>query len=373
MKKIGIVTFHASHNCGSMLQAYALQTFIKKTFGLESEIVDYSNLNQRRIYSILYKPKKIKHFFRNILNLFFYKLLKKHRDDYRNFSAKNFCLTAKSYSVPEEISNEKFNYTHVIAGSDQVWNVCAEDCDDVYFLSGMKNCVKIAYAVSLGATDISKQPRNDIYKSYINDFDFISVREKNAQKWIGKLYKKNQVDICVDPTLLFSKKEWEPLVGPREIEGKYIFWYAMTYKKDMRDIVLRISKETGLPVYVIDAKEWSRRSLYLHGIKVVKNGGPHSFLSLIKNAELVLTSSFHGSVFSAIFEKNFWYMNLRDEVTEDDRALFLLQQLGLEERYLMKNQILKRDLSEPVDYTEFSKIDSAKKYSAEFLKKSLEI
>ena len=75
------------------------------------------------------------------------------------------------------------------------------------------------------------------------------------------------MNICVDPTLLLSTDEWETITGEREIKGRYIFWYTMIYKKEISDIVQQVSKKYGMPVYVMDAKEWSRRALYLKGIK----------------------------------------------------------------------------------------------------------
>ena len=371
MRNIGIMTFHASHNCGSMLQAFALQRFLKTRLNESSEIINYSNENQQRIYSVLYRPKSIKQVLRNLLNLFFFKRLKKHFTDYNEFLAKNCILTKQSYSKISQLKEVSNSFSHVITGSDQVWNINAADCDYAYYLSEFSNCKKIAYAVSLGATNISEHPKKNELKKLINEFSHISVREQNAQKWVQNLYNQGDVNICADPTLLLDSEEWENLVGTREVQGKYIFWYAMTYKKEMQNIVLNISKQTGLPVYVIDAKEWSRRGLFLRGIKVAKNGGPSSFLSLIKNAELVLTSSFHGSIFSSIFRKNFWYLNLRDHVTQDDRSSFLLKQLGLENRFLMKSEILKQDLTKPIDYCGKFNINDLLAKSRNFLSEAL--
>ena len=175
------------------------------------------------------------------------------------------------------------------------------------------------------------------------------------------------VNICVDPTLLLSTDEWETITGEREIKGRYIFWYTMIYKKEISDIVQQVSKKYGMPVYVMDAKEWSRRALYLKGIKLAHNGGPSSYLSLVKNAEIVLTSSFHGTVFCNVFKKNFWYINIHDKDTNDDRASFLLSQLGLSDRYIRKSEVLKMDLMTLPVYPEKSPINSTVKESLEFL------
>lgn len=82
MKKIGIITFHASNNCGSMLQAYALQKVIQNRYKAVCEIIDFSNSEQKRMYSVLYKPKRMKDIFRNMLNLLFYRQIQRHNNDY---------------------------------------------------------------------------------------------------------------------------------------------------------------------------------------------------------------------------------------------------------------------------------------------------
>lgn len=350
-RKIGIITFHASYNCGSMLQAYALQKTIQRRYGALCEIINYSNPEQQRMYSILYKPRNIKDVFRNMLNLVFYYKIKKHCIDYEKFQKNNFHLSGTRIDSLKELQESNIDYDVYIAGSDQVWNINARDFDDAYFLPFVKSGTKVAYAVSLGATNPNHLNNRMTYAAYLESFNGISVREKNAQRWIGKLTNKN-ISICVDPTLLLPTDEWKKITGEREIKGKYIFWYTMVYKKEIREIVTKIGKKYHMPIYVLDAREWSRRALYLHGIKLADNGGPGSFLSLIKNAELIITSSFHGAVFSNIFKKNFWYINIHNKNTDDDRASFLLSQLGLQDRYIGTKEVLVKNLLSPPKYSE---------------------
>lgn len=351
MKKIGIITFHASYNCGSMLQAYALQKILQQKYGAECEIINFSNNEQKRMYSILYRPRKIKDVLRNVLNAFFYRQIKRHNDDYVGFMEENFHLSAAKYSSVEDLESANLEYDLYITGSDQVWNINAQDFDDAYFLPFAKKGIKIAYAVSLGATNPNNNKAKTKYAIYLKGFSGISVREKNAQKWIREL-TKSDVCICADPTLLLSPSEWDRITGEREVKGKYIFWYTMIYKKDICDIVTQIGKKYNMPIYVLDAKEWSRRGLYMQGIKLAKNGGPSSYLSMVKNAELIITSSFHGTVFCNVFRKNFWYINIHDQDSDDDRASFLLSQLGLQNRYIKKSEILETDLLVEPSYQE---------------------
>ena len=332
-----------------MLQAYALQEYISREFGCEVEIINFSNKAQQRVYSLLYLPFGLKDIARNILNLMFYLQLKRQYNDFNAFSREHFSLSAENFSTLPELENAKLPYDILITGSDQIWNINAQDCDCAYFLPFMTNVPKFAYAVSLGGTNIANSPNKEKYARYINQLTAVSVREKNAKTWVESISSKN-VDICVDPTLLVDSSFWDNMAGEREFKEKYIFWYTNVYRKDMRDIILAIGKKYNLPVYVINAKEWSRRALFLHGIKCAKNGGPKSFLSMIKNAEMVFTSSFHGSIFCNVFKKNFWHINVHNKTVDDDRAFFLLDQLGLSNRYINLNQILNYDLSKPPEY-----------------------
>lgn len=367
-KRIGIITFHSSYNCGSMLQAYALQNILENRYGAECEIIDFSNTEQKRMYSILYKPRRVKDIFRNLLNMVFYGKIKSHNTDYREFLNKQLVLSKEHYETVHDLTRAKFDYDLYIAGSDQVWNINAQDFDDAYFLPFAAAGKKLAYAVSLGATNpnLRCDEEKKKYKRYIDSFDAISVREGNAQKWIQELSGRS-VDICVDPTLLIEPLEWNKITGEREVRGKYIFWYTMIYRKDISRIVARIGKKYNMPVYVLDAKEWSRRGLYLQGIHLAKNGGPSAFLSLIKNAEIVITSSFHGSVFSSVFQKNFWYINIHDKDSDDDRAWFLLNQLGMKNRYVKAKDIMDKDLLEEAQMPQNPSIQEAVKDSYSFL------
>lgn len=365
-KKIGIITFHASYNCGSMLQAYALQKIIQRRYGALCEIINFSNPEQQRMYSVLFKPRTVKEVLRNILNFLFYFKIKRSYRDYKKFSDTNLQLSGKKINSLKELEEAALQYDVYITGSDQVWNINAQDFDDAYFLPFVKSGTKVAYAVSLGAADPNRSADKNKYAEYLNKFDGISVRERNAEKWLRKLTDKD-IKICLDPTLLFPVNEWDEITGEREAEGKYIFWYTMIYKKEICKIVTEAGKKYGMPVYVIDAKEWSRRALYLHGIKLARNGGPASFLSLVKNAEIVFTSSFHGAIFCNVFKKNFWYINIHSRDTGDDRASYLLSQLGMSERYVSVKELQEKNLLLQPSYPDKSVFRLASEMSLAFL------
>jgi len=367
-KMVGIMTFHASHNNGSMLQAYAFQKVLKDKFNLANEIIDFSNHNQQRMYSILYFPRTIKQVARIALNLLYYQKLNKRYNDYEEFSNKYLVLSSNRIKTTEGLSACDNRYDVVVCGSDQIWNTKAQDADKAYFLPFVKSSKKVAYAVSFGATNINTISDVDEYARFINNFSALSVREYNAKKWLEEL-TTIPVEITADPTLLLNTEDYLPLCSETGIKEKYIFWYTITYTKKSIEYILEVSKKLRLPIYIIDAKEWSRRNLMRYGIKLAPKGGPSSYLSCIKDAELVLTSSFHGTIFSVMFRKNFWYLKKINFDSKDDRASFLLTQLGLMDRFVNLVDVVNLNLSDEPNYAEVnSKIDELRERSMKFIR-----
>ena len=358
--KIGIITFHASHNCGSMLQAYALCKVLRDEYHQNAELIDFSNSGSRQMYSLWNN----KMFYRsgrpimnvlktNISNLFHYKAVKSVMDDYEDFSSKYLPKSKGTYKNTMPLKGIEQNYDMLISGGDQVWNICCTDADDAYFLSFAHNVKKAAYSPSLGAMNILKYAKNpNKYRKYLLDYDFLSVRELNGQKWLKELVGVD-VPIVPDPTLLLSADEWCKVLPVPEIEGKYIFNYAFSYGNEENNKILKqISDKYNLPVYIIDAKSYYRYNLEKkYGFKLYKQSGPLAFLGLMKNAELVLTQSFHGSLFAAKFNRCFWsYKNAVVRNPDDDRARCVLNQLGLIDRYQTFSDLLGMDLMQPINY-----------------------
>ena len=358
--KIGIITFHASHNCGSMLQAYALCKVLRDEYHQDAELIDFSNSGSRQMYSLWNN----KMFYRsgrpnmnvwktNVSNLFHYKAVKSVMNDYEAFSSKYLQKSKGTYKNTKQLKGIEQNYDMLLSGGDQVWNICCTDADDAYFLSFAHNVKKVAYSPSLGAMNILKYAKNpDKYRKYLLDYDFLSVRELNGQKWLKELVGED-VPIVPDPTLLLSADEWCKVLPVPQIEGKYIFNYAFSYGNEENNRILKqISDKYNLPVYIIDAKSYYRYNLEKkYGFKLYKQSGPLAFLGLMKNAELVLTQSFHGSLFAAKFNRCFWsYKNAVVRNPDDDRARCVLNQLGLIDRYQTFSDLLGMDLMQPVNY-----------------------
>ncbi len=331
-KKIGIITFHNSYNCGSMLQTYALQHIVKNDLNLPCEVIDFSNEGQRELYSVFCKCCSLKNIVKNIVIAPHQKKIRNDFLSYEEFKNKNFLLTPKSYCKMEELSDQ--GYSHVITGSDQVWNITIDDADDAYFLPWVKTAKKVAYSPSFGAKDIKKYSDNpEKYREYLNNFYGLSVRENNGQRWIKELIGK-EVPVLLDPTLLLSKEDYDEIASTKlKLPEKYIFYYSPGYQKDISRLVSKISKKYNLPVIAFNSKTFHTKGMnFLSDFKLPEIENPSTYLQLIKNAELVITTSFHGTVFSSIYKKKFWTVKNGGMFGDDDRVKTLIDTLHLNDR-----------------------------------------
>ena len=355
MKKIGILTFHKAHNYGAVLQAYALQ---KKTKGF---IIDYYCpyiYNQYKLFKPLRKniPKFILSFIKDIKN---YKINKKR---YINFE--------KVISSLPLISIDKINELSIlITGSDQVWNpdiTCG--LSDIYTLNFGSDCIKrISYAASIGNTENIEKFEKE-YKDKLSKLNKISVREESAKIELEKILFHKKINVVIDPTLLLTKKEWYNEIRNIKLENrKYILAYVVKKNDDYLNIVNKLSRETGLGVIHFEQKNLG----YENEIKNCYTYGPLEFVSLIKNAEYVVTTSFHATVFSIIFNKKFWVVPHK---TTGSRVTDLLTKLGISNRAVNTlEEFNKKVYNEAIDYDKVNKIlEKEREKSIKWLKDAIE-
>lgn len=371
MKKVGIITFHNSYNCGSMLESYAMQTIVDK-IGMNSEIINFSNSGQKELYNIMFKNNSIKKFIKNIILFPHKKRIGNSNFKYEEFKNKYFKLS-DSYNVIDELKDDL--YSTVIAGSDQIWNITIADADDAYFLPWVKNARKVAYAPSFGAKQIEKNASDeDIkkYKKYINDFDALSIRENNGKKWIKKLTGKD-VPVLLDPTLLLEKKDYEKIEASNaKYKEKYIFFYSPGFDSEICKYVKKISEKYNLKVITWSAKHYYIKNVKRFGFELPEYENPSMYLSLIKNAELVITTSYHGTIFSTIYKKKFITVKNGEMYGDDDRVITLLEQLNMMDRLIPHEFDEEFNYLEEIDYTEYEKkINELKEKSINYLKNNL--
>ena len=370
MKKIGVVTFHSPYNYGSSFQAYALQETVKKICNYECDykIINLRTANQKRMYSIDKDINLSTKIIRNFMLRDYDKKYKIKNQKFEDFINNQLDVT-QEYNSYEELEKANFDFDYYISGSDQLWNLRAFDFDWSYYLGFVHKGKKISYAASFGPKSIEFSDEEKLkVKRYINNYDNLSVREKGSYDNIYQLTGR-KAEINMDPTILLEKEEWNKLIPKKKnITEDYILYYSLGQDKENIKLVEKISNKMKLPVITT---RYSGRNELFTNFKRIYDVGPIEFLNLLNNAKIVLTTSFHGTIFSAILNKPFFSIN----ADKDYRRLTLLETIGLENRNINMEDIEKKlkDVFKMDFEKSNKKIQLEKEKSIKYLKNALDI
>jgi hypothetical protein len=312
--KIAGITWHGVDNFGSMLQAYALQKTIEK-IGVKHTYISYTK--KANVKYVLY------YYYRYLRSMIPW--LTERKDLFSRFHRKNIKATFRLFTQ-NTIHTTDEKYDGFICGSDQIW--APNVLDPTYMLDFVTDKTKkIAYAASIGLNDI---PQELIltYKSNLSSFSAISVREEKGQTLLAeKCSVESQV--VVDPTMLLKTEEWEKLEKQIHIDSSYVFCYFLSESNDYlsrNDIADSIGKSK---VYGVTTQKKPNPLM----INITEQVGPAEFLWLVDHAERVITDSFHGAVFSVIFNKKFTLCSRfdpKDPVCQNSRIEQLCKMLNIE-------------------------------------------
>ncbi|WP_338432718.1 polysaccharide pyruvyl transferase family protein [Clostridium tyrobutyricum] len=374
MKQIGIITFHASHNYGSVLQAYALENIIIELINCNCEIINFAIPQQSEMYSLFNKNNTLKNICKNILTILYkYKVRKSRIDSFNKFINYVLRLSDKKYISISQLEQDKLKYDTIICGSDQIWNIDIKDFDYSYFLPFIKNVKKIAYAPSFGGDNpIRDVKTKSVITNYLKDFYALSVRENKGKKILKQLTSK-EINVVLDPTLLLTSKDWDTICSDRIINKDYIFFYSIDYNKDVVTMVKKISIKLNLPVIILFTMTSTFKTIF-SGFEVAKQESPSDFISLIKYARLVLSNSFHGNVFSIIYRKPFYILRgtYNGKINTDNRLTTLLKKFNINNREININIIDSFNISLNMDYSDSEQyIEKERKKSIEYLLNSI--
>ena len=337
MKIVGIVSCYFKNNYGSMLQAYATKKVLdnnnipNETINIDGNI-DFKKGKRKYYFSQLFNFNFIKSKFGMIKMKFDTKLKKELRKNvsirnikYKEFRREiNLSRSSNTYMELTKLAEER--YSDVLLGSDQLWlpvNVVA----DYYTLNWVPDGInKISYSTSFGVSKIPKK-YNDLYIKFLKRINHLSVREDTGVKIVKNLTNMEAKLVC-DPTILLTKEEWDEIaIRERLIKDKYILCYFLGKNIEHRKFAERLKEKTGYKIVSLNhADEYVKYSdkfcdLALYDI------GPKEWINLIKNAEYVCTDSFHGTVFSLIYNKlffNFRRYNSNSNVSTNSRLDSLL-------------------------------------------------
>lgn len=328
--KIGIITYHNAYNYGSMLQAYALNFFLRRQ-GFDVQTIDYRPQSQDRNRKLFEPVKSGMSLARNLHSLWYLRSGCRKRARFDTFFREEVPSSPR-FRTREELQKQRLAYDWFVCGSDQIWNQNCRGFDTSYlldFVGDKKNC--IAYAASTGGIPLSAYQEQQL-QHFILDYKAISMRETS-----GCLVVKKTVDRVVppvlDPTCLLAREDWEALLPKHgNVPSRpYIFCYFIGHVPGMRQWAQVLREKTGYELVVVNR---SLRDIGLHA-RVRYDAGPREWLELLKNASYVCTDSFHAMVFSLIFQKKFWVFVKPEQFADSGtRVRHLGALLGCEERIL---------------------------------------
>lgn len=300
---VGLVTYHNSTSYGACLQAYATQESIKK-LGYDIKIINYTNSYEQRIKKVFFSADgTIKSAIKNGIKSLVFRRNYWLKKAFSNFP-ENYNLTDLSYSSSDEMMDLKFDA--LVVGSDQVWSPQISGSIDKVFLLQFGNARnRISFASSFGSYKLSKEDEI-IFSEALNQFSSISVREKFAASQLKRIGIENATVVC-DPTLTLSTVEWKRLMKDYKKSG-YILTYFVSgsfseFSKEVEDI--RKERNLNSSIFNVQSSNFHWKSVD----KTLVGITPEEFLGVINNADLVITDSFHGTVFSLLFHKQFVVIN----------------------------------------------------------------
>lgn len=337
MKKIGILTFHNANNYGAVLQSYSLCRFINKFS--KCEVIDYRNSEIELMSS--HKRYYSRH--RNLLGMVMSICMKKTFEErgklFDDFRKKYIKISGRIKGDKEELKELNYSYAAFITGSDQVWNLFLTKNDLVYFLDFVEDKNKrYSYAASIG--DYNALSKNEICICELMKFRNISVREQSFVKRLEEDYR-----ICaksnIDPVFLLDRDEWDRIEEEFK-KNKYVLYFVNGKCNDTTyNVVKKIAKDRHLTIYYMANED---RIYHYPNLKHLRRISPTKFISIIKNADFIVTDSFHVTAFSIIYEKEFLY---------DDYGFYNLRIIDL----LALFQINGRRISDFLNMEMLKKID----------------
>ncbi len=345
--KIGIITFHWAPNCGAVLQAYALQTYLQK-LGNSVEIIDY-------------RPPYKKWGLRTYFSKNPVTMMAKWRELYqlrkfRKTYLQQLHLTRTTYWKSEPLKKECPPYDLLIAGSDQIWNPAmfqATRFNSMYFGSfAPPHMTKISYAASLGQGDLSNSEQEEL-KKFLTGFTVIGVREENAVRLLSPLAPPScPVQQVVDPVLLLRREDYQSIFNNRKAgEAPFIFLYLLSRPTpDHLSIINDVSSQLQLPLLSLKNPDTG------YGVSGTKTRilPPAQWLERLHSAAWIICSSFHAVAFALLFHKPFIYLEAEPYRRQggNQRILSLLKPLNLEHRCLDQyhEETVKRILQESIEW-----------------------
>lgn len=340
--KIGILTFHCAVNYGAVLQAYALQEILR-SLGHEVYVIDYRPDYLTEAYCPLkFYPNSSSSMFQRI-KVFFRACLAALICNKRNRSFKTFIKNRLNlYKL--DLYDKQNTFDAFVFGSDQIWNPeITKTIDNVFIgnFSAAYGKYRIAYAASIGSVKNLRDSDISSFEYIVKNFTAISVREQSLKVFFKERFNK-EATVVLDPVLLAGVSIFKKIATKKKVDKPYLLLVQLGRNVSVSLYTEKIAQKMGLQL--VEVISWGES---IKNRNLQQCLSPEDFLGYIKGASYVMTTSFHGTVFSILFRKNFNVVRCGTRV--DERAFSLLQSLGLEKQMCSIDDIF--TMNPKIDYS----------------------
>lgn len=378
MKKIGIVTWCKwNDNYGTILQAYALYTYIKE-LGYTPQILDDAHISSSytlqkygKIRNIDIYRKFLRNLKRSALSSDIFEKNCAKREIINDFLKRRLINYYRKDVDYNRLSRIEKHFDAFVCGSDQIWTPDINFFDPYYFLSFVTEKPKIAYAPSIGRDGYPEELIPEI-KDILKDFRHISVREKSAAEYLTRAIDRDII-ACTDPTLLLDADKWvhDFKIASLQKSGGYVLFYFLGQDRWYKKTTVDYCRNRGLKTVVLPMR---KEDVGLGDMTSYPN--VTEFLSLIYNADYIITDSFHGMMFSIIFRKQFMIcarFNDGDTISQNSRIEDFCSRINLTGRYVKSPDEIDTVFRSHLDYGAISgRLDSEIDNSKDYLQTALQ-
>lgn len=293
---IGILTFQRTNNFGAHLHTIALYHKIRE-LGYDCEVIDYLSpeliKRESEEYMMSINPKRILWYF-----LYGHILKEKHISLINEL--KNYVRLSPEYS-PINIKESNNRYDGFLVGSDVVWSLRVTNFDYNYFLSFAEDMkFKCAFSSSVG--EVNSEDNDDRLSELLKRFSEIAVRDKTAVDWINRIAEKKAYYVC-DPTMLFTREDWDLLLKPNMYEEDYVLIYFIDPKGQLNHDAIQYARKRGYNVKIINYGK------PVSNMEAIRPKTLAEFVGLIKHCKALFTASYHGMLFALYYERELFYYN----------------------------------------------------------------
>lgn len=352
MRRVGIVTFHMVNNYGAALQTYALQETLRRS-GCDVTVVNYLPrymmsggewllpFSQQHIYAdagiLLIKMKQLQ------AALFG----RSQRQQFEDFRLRQLRITSRAYKSLACLREQPPDCHVLVCGSDQIWNPTPRfGVDPAYYLAfGARACRRVAFAPSFGGAAVRPDYHEQIGR-LLAGLDAISVREDSGTRIVKELAGRHAAWMP-DPTVLLENYD-DLLVKPGQ--AGYVFTYCLCTSRAVGRIEALAARLFGLS----SIAPMGAGAHWIGSGNTVQMG-PREWLGYMQDARVVVTNSFHGTVFSILFRKPFVTVAIQGRKSHlNERLTSFLNRVGLSNRYVgpdSTDDAIVRLLQEPIDWS----------------------